>query len=256
MSGRKLSKRSYSIETRVAVVTGGASGFVFFRRGIQFQSTRVLILLSGHSIGRAVCHVLSDHGVKIAVVDLGQERCDVVVREINECHGDGKAKGWNCDVRSTESVQKTTDEIAAHFGGIDILVNCAGIGGQSASLQKSSTADYLNSLETILDVNLVGTCRFMSACTPYLIKSAANRSHEGLGPHPDGTSRIINISSAAGIMTTGSYGYDASKHGVLGVTKAACAELGPLGVTVNAICRGSRSIGFFVALLTSPLLFR
>ncbi|KAI9030219.1 putative 3-oxoacyl-reductase [Hyaloraphidium curvatum] len=213
-TGKRLSKRTQSIEGRVALVTGGASG-----------------------IGRAVCHVLSDYGAKIAVVDLGQERCDVVVKEINDCHGAGRARGWHCDVRSTAEVQKVTDEVASAFSRIDFLINCAGIGGQRASLEKSSLDEFLKSLEVTVDVNLTGTCRFIATCTPYLVKAAAERP-EGVGPAPDGTSRIINIASVAGLFTTGGYGYDASKHAVVGITKTACAELGPKGITTNCICPG------------------
>ncbi|KAI9009232.1 putative 3-oxoacyl-reductase [Hyaloraphidium curvatum] len=212
---RRLSTRSYSIEGRVALVTGGASG-----------------------IGRSTCHVLSDHGCKIAVVDLGSN-VDEVVAEINECHGEGTAKGFRCDVRDMEAVQKTTDAVAEAFGAIDFLINCAGVTGGPGpnTLMAPDPAVVSKNVADVVDVNLVGTVRFMATCAPYLAKSASVRP-DGVGPPADGTSRIVNIASVAGLFTTGSYGYDASKHAVLGVTKAACAELGPLGITVNAICPG------------------
>lgn len=158
-----------------------------------------------------------------------------MVKEINDCHGSGTAAGWVCDVKQLEEVQKTTDEVAAHFSQIDFLINCAGIAGGGGSIVSQTPNDYVSLVSNVVDVNLLGTLRFMSTCTPYLVKAAMKDKPDGT-PAEDGTSRIINIASVAGLLTTGSYGYDASKHAVIGITKAACAELGPKGVTVNAIC--------------------
>lgn len=182
--------------------------------------------------------MLSDNGAKIAIVDLGQERCDAVVKEITDCHGAGRAQGWNCNVRNNDEVEKVTNEVVAQFGRIDILVNCAGVSGGGMTLEKMGTQDFLDTFQTVVDVNLTGTLRFIKSCTPHLIKAAAERTQDGLGPSPDGTSRIINIASVAGLLATGGYGYDGAKHGVIGITKTACTELGPKGITVNAICPG------------------
>jgi NAD(P)-dependent dehydrogenase (short-subunit alcohol dehydrogenase family) len=141
-----------------------------------------------------------------------------VVKEINDCHGAGRAKGWHCDVVDMAAVQKVTDEVnltairyprkvskadqpsfkvAAHFGTIDFLVNAAGIGGASNSLIESSPIDFMANMNKTVDINLMGTCRFMATCTPYLVKASANSSAKGLGPKPDGTSRIVNIASVS-----------------------------------------------------------
>lgn len=185
-------------------------------------------------IGRSVCHVLSDYGAKIAVVDLGIERCNAVAKEVNDCHGANSARAYECDVKDMAQVQKTTDTIAKDFGKIDFLINCAGINGIRTLLTQDTTETTISAFQNVLEVNLTGTLRFIAACTPYLIASTSNGA--GVGPEPDGTSRIVNISSIAGLNTTGGLGYDSSKHGVLAITKGAAAELGPKGVTVNAIC--------------------
>ncbi|KAJ3339547.1 hypothetical protein HDU93_008078 [Gonapodya sp. JEL0774] len=215
---RRLSKMSQSIEGRVAIVTGGASG-----------------------IGRACAHVLADAGAKVAVVDIGSERVDKAVAEIREVHGEANVKGWVCDVKDGERVKAVVEEVAAHFGQIDILINSAGVGAITGPYNiHSDDETFFKNYDGTLDINLNGTMRFIKACTPHLISSAAASLTAG-SDHATNlttTSRIINISSSAGLYTTASLGYDTSKHGVLGITKAACAQLGPKGITVNALCPG------------------
>ncbi|KXS10540.1 NAD(P)-binding protein [Gonapodya prolifera JEL478] len=215
---RRLSKMSQSIQGRVAIVTGGASG-----------------------IGRACVHVLADGGAKIAVVDIGQERVDKVVAEVREVYGEASVRGWECDVTKGDRVIEVVNEVASHFGHIDILINSAGVGSITGQYNiHSDDETFFKNYDGTLDINLNGTMRFIKVCTPHLIKSAAASLAPGT-EHTENlttTSRIINVSSSAGLYTTASLGYDTSKHGVLGLTKAACAQLGPKGITVNALCPG------------------
>ena len=97
-----LSTLSRSIEGKVAIVTGAASG-----------------------MGRATAHLFGDVGARVALIDINQEPLDAVVSEMT---GEGyDARGWQLDLSDAEAIYRVIGEVAEHFGGIDILVNNAGI---------------------------------------------------------------------------------------------------------------------------------
>ena len=100
----RLTSLSRSIQGKVAIITGAASG-----------------------MGRATAHLFADEAARVAVVDLGQDRVDSVVREIHAAHGPTSARGWACDVSDNGAIHRLVDEGVAHFGGVDILVNNAGV---------------------------------------------------------------------------------------------------------------------------------
>ena len=98
----RLSNLSRSIADRVAIVTGAASG-----------------------MGRATAFLFADEGAKVAVVDIGEDRVDAVVKQILDAGGE--AHGWVCDVSDPAQIHEMVSEVAERFGGVDILVNNAGI---------------------------------------------------------------------------------------------------------------------------------
>ena len=89
------------------------------------QGRVVLITGAGGGQGRATAHLFADEGAHVAVTDLGQTQVDAVVSEITD--NGGSASGWVMDVANSDRVSQVTDEVAARFGGIDYLVNNAGI---------------------------------------------------------------------------------------------------------------------------------
>ena len=180
------------LEGRVGVVTGGARG-----------------------MGRAIAVRLASEGAHVAVLDLsGQEE---VVAEI--IGSGGSAKGWVCDVTDKPTVDAVISEVAAEFGGVDVLVNNAGLLSGRRPFLEIDKAEMLRFFET----NVVGYLHLAQACFPYLKESA----HKG---------RIINVASRT--FFTGSPGqlaYVASKGGVYGLTRVLAKELGEYGITVNAV---------------------
>jgi len=202
---RRLSRLSRSIAGRRAVVTGAASG-----------------------MGRATAHLLADEGARVAVVDLGEDRVGTVVDEIRSVHGAEAAAGWVVDVSDLAQLHRLVADAAERFGGIDILINNAGV-----SLPSSASApeeQFEDAWRHTLDVNLTAQARLVRLALEHL------RAADG--------GRIVNIASTEGIIATaGLAAYTASKHGVIGLTKSLAVELGRTGITVNCVCPGPINTG-------------
>ncbi|MCP5041740.1 MAG: SDR family oxidoreductase, partial [bacterium] len=134
----RLTKLSRSIEGKVALVTGAASG-----------------------MGRATAHLLADQGAKVAVSDLQRETVDTVVKEIEQAGGE--ARGWVLDVSRLDDIDRVVEEVAGHFGGLDILVNNAGISRPG----RVDGPNYEAEWEQTLAVNLTAHARLIRAALPH-----------------------------------------------------------------------------------------
>lgn len=202
----RISKLSRSIEGRVALVTGAASG-----------------------MGRATAQLFADEGARIAVTDLQREAVDAVVDEIEEAGG--RASGWVLDVSRLDEIERVVGEIVEHFGGLDILVNNAGVSRPGPV----DGPNYENEWEHVLAVNLTAHARLIRAALPHLEKNGAGR--------------VVNIASTEGLGAQPFVSaYTASKHGVVGLTRAMAVELGQRGVTFNCVCPGPIRTG-----MTAPI---
>jgi len=192
----RLSKLDRSIAGKVAFITGAASG-----------------------MGRATAFVFADEGAKVAVTDLRAEGAEEVSAEITRAGGESAA--WPLDVADGEAVRRVVAAAAAHFGGLDVLVNNAGI-----SLPTTiDSADYEDRWNRCLDVLLTAHIRTIRAALPHLRRSSSPR--------------IINIASTEGLGATARNSpYTAAKTGVIGLTRGLAVELGREGITVNCICPG------------------
>lgn len=173
---------------------------------------------AGRGVGRAIALRFARDGYAVAVAGRSEPQLQTTSRAIVDAGG--KAIPVLCDVASREAVARALARAEQEFGPIDVLVNNAGI-SESASFVSMDDGVW----DRTIAVNLTGTYHCMRAVAPGMF---ARRS-----------GRIINIaSSAAKVGYPYTAAYVASKHGVLGLTRAVAIEAAPRGVTVNAICPG------------------
>ena len=188
---------------------------------------RVAIVTGGASgMGRATAHLFSDEGASVAVCDRNSEGVNQVVNEITDAGG--LASGYVIDLDDASAIGDFTSQVRNDLGPVDILVNNAGV-----SHRGNIESENFEDLWTMtFSVNLDAQMRLIRSCL-----SDLKRNEDG---------RIVNIASTEGLGgSAGISPYTASKHGVVGLTKALAVELGPLGVTVNAVCPGPIHTGMY-----------
>jgi len=170
---------------------------------------------AGRGIGLAIAQTLAAHGARVTIADLDAERATAAAATIGE-----QARGVGCDVTDEAAVATLVDEAVATWGGLDVLVNNAGI-TRDASLRKMTLADF----QAVTTVHLQGTWLGIRAASE-VMREAKRGS-------------IINISSMSGkVGNPGQTNYSAAKAGIVGMTKAAAKELAHHGVRVNAVQPG------------------
>ena len=194
------------------------------------QAQSIVVTGGGGGIGGAVVRAFAERGAGVIVADVG-DSADTMAAAIRA--DGGRAVGVRADVTRSEDMQALAALAERELGGLDVLVTCAGL-GLSGLLATQSETDWLR----VIDVNLNGTYRAIRAVLPRMMVQ--------------GHGRIVTIASVLGKM--GGYGYvsayTASKHGVIGITRALAAELGSQGypgITVNAICPGYTRAGMGIA---------
>ncbi len=188
---------------------------------MELGEQRVALVTGGTSgIGLAAARVLARSGLSVFICARNADNVELTVKELRE---EGlEIDGTHADVRRPEDVKRVVQAAVDRFGRVDVLVNNAGRSGGGV------TADIADELwYDVIDTNLNSV--FL------MTREVLNKG----GVRERGWGRIINIASTGGKqgVVLGAP-YSASKHAVIGLTKALGLELAPTGVTVNAVCPG------------------
>jgi 3-oxoacyl-[acyl-carrier protein] reductase len=179
----------------------------------------VLVTGAASGMGRATAHVFAAEGANVAVTDISADGTKAVADAI--IAAGGKAKAWTLDVSNAENITAVVNDVAAHFGSLDIIVNNAGLSLRAAI----DDAAYDDAWTKALAVMLTAHPRIIRAALPYLRKSKCPR--------------IVNIASTEALGATATNSpYSAAKGGVTSLTRSLAVELGREGITVNCICPG------------------
>jgi NAD(P)-dependent dehydrogenase (short-subunit alcohol dehydrogenase family) len=196
----------------------------------RLRGQSVIVTGGGGGIGGAIARAFAADGAGVVVGDVG----DAAAKVADAIRGaGGRAVGTVADVTRTDDMAALVALAVREHGRLDVLVTCAGL-GLSGLLTEQTEADWLR----VVEVNLSGTYRAIRAALPVMM---AQRS-----------GRIVTIASVLGKF--GGFGYVsayvASKHGVVGLTRALAAEMGSQGfpaITVNAVCPGYTRAGMGIA---------
>lgn len=198
------------------------SDFKQFSRSVQ--GLTVIVTGAASGMGRATARVFAAEGANVAVTDYGLDGAKAVADAITA--SGGRARAWALDVADAQAVRHVVDDVAKHFGGLDIVVNNAGISTVSAI----DGDDYDALWERGIAVLLTAQQRIIRAALPYLRRSKCPR--------------IVNIASTEALGATALHSpYSAAKAGVTGLTRSLAVELGREGITVNCICPGPITTG-------------
>ena len=177
---------------------------------------------AGSGIGRAIASGYAREGAHVVVLDVNKDTAAATAQQI--LNAGGKADSFSLDVTRRDDCNAMAKQVAEKVGKVTILVNNAGIVGRNG--MTGADAGVISDWENIIAINLTGVFNVTHAFLPAL------RANKG---------RIVNIGSIQSFLhlrTPSPPAYTASKHGVLGFTKALAAELGKDGVRVNAIGPG------------------
>ncbi len=186
---------------------------------MKLKNKTAIVTGAGKGIGKAVAIALAKAGANILINDFGTdgaaEKTAEAIRELGR-----KALAVNADISQFEQAKNMVEQAVDQLGGVDILINNAGV-SKPSMLVNMAEKDW----DLVVNVHLKGIFNTSQAAAKHMKKQ--------------NWGRIINVVSTAGLFgTIGQINYASAKAGVIGFTKSAARELGKNGINVNAVCPG------------------
>jgi len=198
---------------------------------MRFEEKVVLVTGGGSGIGRQAALAFAQEGAKVVVADVndvgGEETIQQILAE------GGTASYVHADVTDSAAVKAMVDLAVMRYGGLDVAVNNAGVsGGETVYFQDAAEETY----DRVMNINTKGVWLCMKHELPIMLKQ--------------GSGAIVNIASVAGLLgLPGDAIYTASKHAVVGLTRAAAAEVARKHIRINAVCPGYTETPLFTDLV-------
>jgi NAD(P)-dependent dehydrogenase (short-subunit alcohol dehydrogenase family) len=182
----------------------------------EFDGKVALVTGGGSGIGRATAIAFARQGARVVIGDRNAQCGEATVRTIRDAGGTASFRGTDVSVAS--DVEAFVEHAMSTYGRLDLAFNNAGIEGVVQPLAEQSEANY----DAVMDINVKGVWLSMKYEIPQMLKA--------------GGGAIVNCSSVAGVIGFPGIGiYSASKHAVIGLTKAAALEYSAQGIRINAV---------------------
>lgn len=190
-----------------------------FISGTTFSNKHIVITGGSSGLGLELSRRLIKEGAKLSLIARDTKKLDAAKKELMSLASNAQVNTYSLDVADEQAAAKVMQAAAETFGGIDVLINSAGVLIEG-DIRQSSLEDYRYTME----INYFGLINATKAALPHLINSQG---------------KLVNIASIAGLA--GTYGYSSycgSKHAVIGFSDSIRYELKPEGVRVQVVCPG------------------